>query len=986
MKRLLAFAVFIFSYTFIHAQIPGTLSYQGLLVKSSGEPADDGTHFVQFKFYDALTGGTLKYASTGTGSGNLVTTYKGLFTFTIGSGTAGNAAIPTSVLDAAYIGGQAIFVEITADLVVLSPRVPLTTTPNAFHAQNANAVPASGITGTVSVAQGGTGATSLTGVFIGNGTGAATGVAATGAGQFFRRNAADTGYEFVDLSASNGLTATNGNLSLGGTLAGNTNIASAGFNFTLGGAGKMGISTLTPVNRLDVGGNVAIGNTYAGALSAPTNGAIIEGNVGIGTSSPGYRLHVVGDGTTEASDNVMVEGNGTTTPGMALLRSSGTFAAPTAIAAGDIGQINFIGHNGTSYFTGSMLKGFAESAFTSSSINAGLSFITASGTGALTERMRITAAGNVGIGTTTVNNRLDVEGGAAIGATYSGTNTAPTNGAIIEGNVGIGTNAPAARLDVNGTSVFRGYTSINRTSAITSASVFDVEATALAGGFGGMYVNGTNAASFPFYGYATAGSTKAFHYLDGGTNTWHLSNGGNRLSVTSAGNVGIGTATITNRLDVEGGAAIGANYSGTSTAPTNGLLVEGSVGIGTAAPSFPLSVFTSSSTRGLNIEQDYAGASPQYGINVDLTSATGTSTKYGILNTVSGTASNSSTIYGTYNTMTPNGTGPTYGVTNLVLSAGTGARYGTSNVITTSSTNTSTAIGTENSITTNGSSTAYGTYNSITSSGTAGTAARNGTYNEVYGLAGSSAPIYGDRSYMYHSGSGPAYGIYADVNKAASQAGVVYGQYIISDNDGTGDSYLMYASSIGSTTGTEYGLYVTGEDLNYFAGKVGVGTSNLTTIGTYKLYIVGSGFASGGTWTASDIRYKKNFTRLSSALDKIKKLEGYSYEWRREENPDMEFPEGRHYGFKAQEIEQFFPELISTHQNGYKAMNYAGMTPVLLEAIKEQQTQIEQLQSEITKLKSQLGQYESLSAQVEALKKLVTQPTSQNTSTAGGNK
>jgi hypothetical protein len=60
----------------------------------------------------------------------------------------------------------------------------------------------------------------------------------------------------------------------------------------------------------------------------------------------------------------------------------------------------------------------------------------------------VSTTGNVGIGTTTPKNKLDVEGGAVIGATYSGTNTAPTNGLLVEGNIGIGTTSPGARLHV----------------------------------------------------------------------------------------------------------------------------------------------------------------------------------------------------------------------------------------------------------------------------------------------------------------------------------------------------------------------------------------------------------------------------------------------------------------------------------------------------------------------------------------------------------
>jgi len=65
------------------------------------------------------------------------------------------------------------------------------------------------------------------------------------------------------------------------------------------------------------------------------------------------------------------------------------------------------------------------------------------------EGVFVDSAGNVGIGTSTPQSKEDVEGGLAVGATYSGTTAAPTNGVIVEGRAGFGSNAPETNVHIS---------------------------------------------------------------------------------------------------------------------------------------------------------------------------------------------------------------------------------------------------------------------------------------------------------------------------------------------------------------------------------------------------------------------------------------------------------------------------------------------------------------------------------------------------------
>ncbi|MBW6499686.1 MAG: tail fiber domain-containing protein [Bacteroidales bacterium] len=172
-------------------------------------------------------------------------------------------------------------------------------------------------------------------------------------------------------------------------------------------------------------------------------------------------------------------------------------------------------------------------------------------------------------------------------------------------------------------------------------------------------------------------------------------------------------------------------------------------------------------------------------------------------------------------------------------------------------------------------------------------------------------------------------------------------------------------------------IYNTGGNTAIFAKQsnafVGIGntapTQALDVNGNARIRAIGSGAYSGvvnrtsdGTLTTStsDIRLKENIQTLQGGLDKVLQLRGVSFTWIN--NPEY----GQRIGFIAQEFEKVIPELVFTNQtDGFKGINYAEVSAVLVEAIKEQQTQIDRLQQENQHLSARLERLE------RALKKLM---------------
>ena len=97
-------------------------------------------------------------------------------------------------------------------------------------------------------------------------------------------------------------------------------------------------------------------------------------------------------------------------------------------------------------------------------------------------------------------------------------------------------------------------------------------------------------------------------------------------------------------------------------------------------------------------------------------------------------------------------------------------------------------------------------------------------------------------------------------------------------------------------------------------------------------------------YASSDERYKDNLQAITNPIDKVKSLTGYTFTWN---DKHEQFNGNDDIGVVAQEVEKVFPEIVDTRDNGYKAVKYEKMVAVLIEAVKDQQKQIDELKEKL---------------------------------------
>ena len=167
---------------------------------------------------------------------------------------------------------------------------------------------------------------------------------------------------------------------------------------------------------------------------------------------------------------------------------------------------------------------------------------------------------------------------------------------------------------------------------------------------------------------------------------------------------------------------------------------------------------------------------------------------------------------------------------------------------------------------------------------------------------------------------------------------------------------------IGADAGNANLTNTTGEMRIGWTNGTVMGAKNILTLNADDESVIfnGSGDFNGtvrascGLLTCSDVRYKENITNISDALSKITKLNGVYFDLRNEDFPEMNFTSDKQIGVVAQDMEAQFPELVKEREDGYKMVAYDRIAPILIEAIKEQQSMIEKLQADNEVLNSKV--------------------------------
>lgn len=178
-------------------------------------------------------------------------------------------------------------------------------------------------------------------------------------------------------------------------------------------------------------------------------------------------------------------------------------------------------------------------------------------------------------------------------------------------------------------------------------------------------------------------------------------------------------------------------------------------------------------------------------------------------------------------------------------------------------------------------------------------------------------------------------------------------------SDQTASATTHYPLITTATSGTATAANVSSTKLTYQPSTGSLGSSVLTATGgaasssrtTGALIVTGGAGISGSlyvggdiySFAASDIRLKENLSKIDNGLEKLLKISGYQYHWNKiaqEMYPERTMQD---VGVIAQEVKEIVPSAVAEREDGYLAVRYDKLIPLLIEAVKSLKAEIEDM-------------------------------------------
>jgi hypothetical protein len=593
---------------------------------------------------------------------------------------------------------------------------------------------------------------------------------------------------------------------------------------------------------------------------------------------------------------------------------------------------------------------------------------------------------SVGIGTTSPNSKMSLAGNASFG-TYGATGVAaPINGLILDGNVGFGTSTPLSNLAVIGNAVITSniwvgsFANIGGYANVVgsfSAAASNVQSLVI--GFDSIVNRNSNvlgATNLNSTANITGVTNVASSFSAGLTNL-------QSLNVTTTSNI-VGATTIVGTMNINSTTNVNSTFSALgqgvfggnlgvfcNTAPTRTLDVLGSAVFGSAAERLILNStylgfnrdpiaavnYTSSAfayqfnhTQSTTSTNDYLavqvynqsgvsvsaiafvvngsgnvgiGIQPATKLDVGGAIAISGTTVIDASRNFSGATIAASTLFNTSGSAVYQVVG-----TTVIDASRNLTNIGTigSGAITSSSTISGTTLTASTAHNTSGSAvyqvvgtTVIDASRNLTNIGTIGSGAitSSGTIQTSY-AQGTNAPSTG-QAYFYNPTS------------AASQDASCAVRI-----NGASARYAYYSYDVSGVAGFSHGILGSNQNL-VFRASWDMSTGTLFTMDRS-----GNFTATGSVACNSDARFKTDLQPIENAIEKVKKVTGYTYE-----RTDTKLP--RQVGVLAQDMLEVLPEVVNIGDDGFYTVSYGNITALLIQALKEETAKREALELRLSR-------------------------------------